>query len=977
MQIINGTLNSSDLSIDLELKTPDPASIPTGIPTPGTTNNAYSPTAPPQIRQVDHFPEQPISTDAVTITAKITDPDGIASVSLDYQTVDPGSYIRLGDAAYDTNWTTVAMVDDGTNGDLTSGDSTFTATLPANVQQHRRLVRYRISATDSSAEAIQVPYPDDPQPNFAYYCYDGVPAWQGADQPGSTPVQTFGTSLLENIPVYQLLANSTDVANSQWNISYRNTQFEGTLVYDGKVYDHIRFNIRGQFSTYVTGKNKWRFRFNRGHYFQARDNFGKKYGSKWKNMKVNGGTAPWAHVNRGMAGVDECVSYRLFELAGVPASRTSYFHFRVVDDAQESNPSDQYDGDFWGLYFSVEVPDGRFLDDRDLPDGNVYKLENPVNQDNQGADEPLGPADYNNLRSNMSTSQSQQWWRDRVDHLSYGRYKAVAEVLGHYDQRDGQQGYYFHNPDTDKWVFMPWDLDTVFTPTAKYYTWDRFRHCLHSGYPQNHLEGKNEQREVLDLLFNPKAVQTVLGEFIGIVNPTGLALTWADVDLAVWNHHTRSNHKGYYNRLTASCGPGGANYTRTIISADFEGQMDFATNFMSAGGQGYDNLVAEAADTDIPDTPTITYTGVAGYPISDLRFQSSTFSDPNGSGTFAAIEWRLAEILDTSAPNYDPTKAPPYEIDAVWESGELTSFSAEALIPPSEVATGSTYRARVRHKDSTGRWSHWSAPVKFTLTSPDISEYQNSLVISELMYNPDGSDDLEFIELKNIGTTTLDLTPISFTEGIGFSFAGSNITSIAPGAYVLVVKNLAAFQAEYGSSLPIAGEYQFSTSSSLSNGGERIVLSFGADDTILEFEYSDDLPWSTSPDGDGPSLVLIHPEGNPDHNNPANWRPSLQAGGNPAASDAIPYTGGSLLDYTVATSPSISSDGTTRTVSYSLISGTDEAEVIPQWSTDLSQWHTDGMTIDSQQADGNGNITTTLNLPAGGHIFFRLLINQR
>ncbi len=49
-------------------------------------------------------------------------------------------------------------------------------------------------------------------------------------------------------------------------------------------------------------------------------------------------------TNRGMAGVDECITYRLFDLAGVPASRTSYFHFRVIDNATEqafgSNPKD-------------------------------------------------------------------------------------------------------------------------------------------------------------------------------------------------------------------------------------------------------------------------------------------------------------------------------------------------------------------------------------------------------------------------------------------------------------------------------------------------------------------------------------------------------------------------------------------------------------------------------------------------------------
>ena len=39
------------------------------------------------------------------------------------------------------------------------------------------------------------------------------------------------------------------------------------------------------------------------------------------------------------------------------------------------------------------------------------------------------------------------------------------------------------------------------------------------------VAGSDARREVLDLLFNSKAVNTVMGEFIDIVNPAGQALT--------------------------------------------------------------------------------------------------------------------------------------------------------------------------------------------------------------------------------------------------------------------------------------------------------------------------------------------------------------------------------------------------------------------------------------------------------------------
>ena len=35
---------------------------------------------------------------------------------------------------------------------------------------------------------------------------------------------------------------------------------------------------------------------------------------------------------------------------------------------------DQYTHDFWGLYLAIENMDGQFLDDHDLPDGNLYDM---------------------------------------------------------------------------------------------------------------------------------------------------------------------------------------------------------------------------------------------------------------------------------------------------------------------------------------------------------------------------------------------------------------------------------------------------------------------------------------------------------------------------------------------------------------------------------------------------------------------------
>ena len=80
---------------------------------------------------------------------------------------------------------------------------------------------------------------------------------------------------------------------------------------------------------------------------------------------------------RGEAGMFESMSYKLFELAGVPASDTNFVHYRVITGASEYGSS-QYDGDFWGLYLSIENPDEQFIEEHNLPDGNLYKIESTV-----------------------------------------------------------------------------------------------------------------------------------------------------------------------------------------------------------------------------------------------------------------------------------------------------------------------------------------------------------------------------------------------------------------------------------------------------------------------------------------------------------------------------------------------------------------------------------------------------------------------
>jgi len=241
-----------------------------------------------------------------------------------------------------------------------------------------------------------------------------------------------------------------------------------------------------------------------------------------------------------------------------------------------------------------------------------------------------------------------------------------------------------------------------------------------------------------------------------------------------------------------------------------------------------------------------------------------------------------------------------YEIDPVWESEELTGYSPEIWIPGSVVKAGHTYRVRCRVMDDTGRWSHWSDPNQFVAGESLSAGILDDLRITEMMYNPAdadtssgelnvNNDEYEFIELKNIGDEVLDLTYVSFIDGITFDFADSNIVSLAPGGFVLVVRSQAAFESRYpGLSGIIAGQY-ISTDTQLSNSGETVHLADIWNGTIVSFSYSDGRGWPLPTDGSGHSMVPLtsaipgETDGTLDYG--GNWRHSAYINGSPGADD--------------------------------------------------------------------------------------------
>ena len=560
VQLLNTSAPSSDLFWDAELSAT--TGTPDHGPTPGNVNSVYADSAPPRIRQVDHSPNQPQTGEPVIITAKITDPDSVDSVQLLYQLVEPGAYIALSDSAYSDTWTSLAMNDAGTDGDHMAGDSIYTATLPAAIQQHRRLIRYRITATDTQTETITVPYADDPQPNFAYFCYDGIPAWQGAVQPGVTPEIDFDTNVMRRIPAIHLLSKNSDVETATWFEQYSGDlyKWEGALVIDGTVYDHIRYRMRGGYWRYAMVKNMWKFDANLGHDFQLRDDYGKKIGTKMTKLNLGACIQQGDGGHRGEQGMFESVGARLFDLAGLDAFHTSFKQLRIIDDAAEAT-TNQYTGDFWGLYLTIEQPNGRFLSEHNLPDGNFYKMENGTGELNNLA--PNGPDDKSDLNEilNNYTDADDTWWNTHWDLDAYYSYQTVVQAIHHYDINADKNFFYYHNPDTGIWKLVPWDLDLTWADNMYLPSWgglntlaSRILNADSDGAnltlpgtnrPAFRMAFRNRTRELRDLLLNADQTGQLIDEQASLLRDLDGTPSFLDADRAMWDYNPKMDSSTY------------------------------------------------------------------------------------------------------------------------------------------------------------------------------------------------------------------------------------------------------------------------------------------------------------------------------------------------------------------------------------------------------------------------------------------------
>jgi hypothetical protein len=163
------------------------------------------------------------------------------------------------------------------------------------------------------------------------------------------------------------------------------------------------------------------------------------------------------------------------------------------------------------------------------------------------------------------------------------------------------------------------------------------------------------------------------------------------------------------------------------------------------------------------------------------------------------------------------------------------------------------------------------------------------LKVTEVMYNPDGGDSAEFLELWNNTGTGIDISGWTIEGLEDQDLAGTTIpfrfpaeSTLAAGEVIIVAKDPAVFASRHGSVARVFGPYP----GNLDNAGEALRVKDdgpGHPATVDYIEYGNESPWPLRPDGLGHSLELFGIHADLDNDLAHAWRSSLEPGGSPGA----------------------------------------------------------------------------------------------
>ena len=214
--------------------------------------------------------------------------------------------------------------------------------------------------------------------------------------------------------------------------------------------------------------------------------------------------------------------------------------------------------------------------------------------------------------------------------------------------------------------------------------------------------------------------------------------------------------------------------------------------------------------------------------------------------------------------------------DVLVGSGEWSNVHSKNVQPGSTTVQGGVFTAT-----DTPESLRTGFDYIMLIETEVLPSIYDGLYVSEVMFDPPGGSDFEYIELGNLGPDPIDLTGLKFVDTSPFDELTLSGGMLAVGQRVLVVNDAAAMTGRYGAGISayIVGEW---AGGKLSNSGELITLVDSNDVVVISFEYDTGGRWPARSEGEaGSSLELIDPLG--DLEDAGNWRASSEYLGSPAS----------------------------------------------------------------------------------------------
>jgi len=888
LQALNLAATNTDLLLFAELE----ASLNTRYsaparyfvePTPGDVNGTGSSDLGPILTSAGHTPAVPGTNDNITVTCRVTPTFApVSDVSL-YWRVMYGPTNRI------------TMLDDGLHGDGQAGDGIYGAVISNRLNGSPtytagRMVRWLITAQDALSHTSRWPLFENPIKSAEYL--------------GTVVQPDFVTSKL---PILHLFVSNYTAGVGVDNGNEVNGVKPGgraSAFYDGEFYDNIFMCVRGN-TTAGYFKKSHRLEFNKEHPL--------RHPGPGEYVRKTSFCADYpdpAYMRQGLA-------FWLCNVFGAPTS--FYYPMRL-----------QMNGEFYQLANHNDLQGEGLLDRLGYdPDGALYNAAGTIQPggfSTGGFDKKTrnweSNADYtalaNAISENLSENQRCINVFDLLDLPEVISYLVVARFVHENDDVWANMSVYHDNDGDGLWRIIGFDMNlsfgAAFLDSSEYsgiqVTNDNLKSFpLYGTSKALPSSGGSRWNRLYDVIFSVpqtremflRRMRTFLDTY---VKPPGTPPDLLPIERHVLQWRNLIAEEAARDRVKWGWpGKGGqcnfdpgielTNGVNILINdflekrrEHFYGKHSVTNTALPIGISKTDNAGIPLAQ---PRNAVVSVVGWDYNPVSGN--QDEEFVCITNANNYAVdiSGWKLDGGI---SHRFQPGTVIP-SFSALYLSPNIVAFRSRATAPHGGMGlfVQGNYKGHLnawgetlRITDDTGRLVSSNRFVG----APSLA--QQYLRITEIMYNPPpdpggiDAQDFEYIELKNISPVlTLDLSDVRFTNGIYFNFTGSAVTTLGPHQSVLVVRNLSAFTARYGSGYRIAGQY----SGALDNAGETIRLEDRSGEKILEFAYNNS--WYRSTDGLGFSLVIVDETADwKTWGDRASWRPSGVMLGSPGTIDPAP-----------------------------------------------------------------------------------------